>query len=65
MISFREAVRPLFRWTGNHSDPNSDVNHSGKIIERGTHESLLKQEGFYHHLYLSQFKGLLLPEAVG
>jgi len=31
------------------------VNH-GKIIERGNHESLLAQEGFYYELYMSQFK---------
>jgi len=29
----------------------------GEIIERGTHQSLLAQEGFYHNLYMSQFKG--------
>ncbi len=29
----------------------------GEIIERGTHESLLAKEGFYQHLYMSQFKG--------
>jgi ATP-binding cassette subfamily B protein len=29
----------------------------GEIVERGTHKQLLKQGGFYHHLYLSQFKG--------
>lgn len=28
----------------------------GRIIERGTHESLLTQKGFYHHLYMSQFR---------
>jgi ATP-binding cassette, subfamily B, multidrug efflux pump len=32
------------------------INH-GEIIERGTHEELLKEQGFYHHLYVSQFKG--------
>jgi ATP-binding cassette subfamily B protein len=32
------------------------INH-GEIIERGSHESLLEQQGFYHHLYMSQFKG--------
>lgn len=29
----------------------------GEIVERGTHQSLLDQRGFYHHLYVSQFKG--------
>jgi len=28
----------------------------GEIIESGTHDQLLEQQGFYHHLYLSQFK---------
>ncbi len=32
----------------------------GEIVERGTHESLLAKQGFYHHLYMSQFKGQLL-----
>jgi ATP-binding cassette subfamily B protein len=32
------------------------INH-GEIIERGNHESLLEQKGFYQHLYMSQFKG--------
>jgi ATP-binding cassette subfamily B multidrug efflux pump len=30
------------------------INH-GEIIERGTHEELLTQEGFYYRLYTSQF----------
>ncbi len=29
----------------------------GEIVERGTHQELLDQRGFYHHLYVSQFKG--------
>jgi ATP-binding cassette subfamily B multidrug efflux pump len=33
------------------------VINGGEIIERGTHASLLKQKGFYHRLYASQFKG--------
>jgi ATP-binding cassette, subfamily B, multidrug efflux pump len=32
------------------------INH-GEIVEQGTHQSLLDQRGFYHHLYVSQFKG--------
>jgi ATP-binding cassette, subfamily B, multidrug efflux pump len=36
---------------------------NGQIIERGTHESLLKEKGFYHHMYLSQFKGQVVAEA--
>ena len=28
----------------------------GRIIERGTHESLLKQKGFYYNLYMSQYQ---------
>jgi len=33
------------------------VINEGEIVERGTHQSLLARRGFYHHLYLSQFKG--------
>ncbi len=29
----------------------------GQIIERGSHRTLLEAEGFYHNLYMSQFKG--------
>ena len=29
----------------------------GEIIEKGTHTELLERRGFYHHLYMSQFKG--------
>jgi ATP-binding cassette subfamily B protein len=29
----------------------------GQIVEQGTHQQLLDARGFYHHLYLSQFKG--------
>ncbi len=34
----------------------------GSIIESGSHLSLLKQKGFYHRLYVSQFKGQTLVE---
>ena len=30
------------------------LNH-GEVIEKGTHQSLLKQKGYYHTLYLLQF----------
>ncbi len=30
---------------------------NGQIVEQGTHQQLLDRRGFYHHLYLSQFKG--------
>lgn len=29
---------------------------NGRLIERGTHESLLAQKGFYYNLYMSQFR---------
>jgi len=31
---------------------------SGKVLEKGNHEDLLKAEGFYYNLYNSQFKRL-------
>jgi len=33
------------------------VINNGCIVEKGTHAELLAQNGFYHHLYVSQFKG--------
>jgi ATP-binding cassette, subfamily B, multidrug efflux pump len=33
------------------------VVNAGEIVEKGTHQQLLDQKGFYHHLYVSQFKG--------
>ncbi len=33
------------------------VINAGEIVEKGTHQQLLDQKGFYHHLYISQFKG--------
>ncbi len=33
------------------------VVNDGEIVEKGTHQQLLDQRGFYHHLYVSQFKG--------
>ena len=39
------------------------VIRDGQIIERGAHDQLLAQGGFYHHLYMSQFK--VEPAALG
>jgi ATP-binding cassette, subfamily B, multidrug efflux pump len=33
----------------------------GRVIERGTHQELLDQRGFYHNLYVSQFRGAQVP----
>ena len=33
------------------------VINKGEIIEQGTHDELLEKKGFFHHLYVSQFKG--------
>jgi ATP-binding cassette subfamily B protein len=33
------------------------VINNGQIIERGNHQGLLEQKGFYYNLYMSQFKG--------
>jgi ATP-binding cassette subfamily B multidrug efflux pump len=29
----------------------------GQIVEQGSHKQLIDKKGFYHHLYMSQFKG--------
>ena len=31
-----------------------------RIVERGDHEELLALKGFYHNLYMSQFRGQML-----
>lgn len=36
---------------------NVVVIRDGQIAEQGTHQQLLDRGGFYHHLYMSQFKG--------
>ncbi|MBN1401674.1 MAG: ABC transporter ATP-binding protein [Anaerolineae bacterium] len=44
------------------------VINAGRIVERGNHEALMAQRGFYHGLYVSQFKGRaaeFMPDASG
>jgi ATP-binding cassette subfamily B protein len=36
---------------------NVVVINDGEIAEQGNHHELLAKHGFYHHLYMSQFKG--------
>jgi ATP-binding cassette subfamily B protein len=36
---------------------NVVVINDGEIVEQGNHQQLLDMKGFYHHLYVSQFKG--------
>jgi ATP-binding cassette, subfamily B, multidrug efflux pump len=33
---------------------------NGEVVEQGTHQDLLDRRGFYHHLYVSQFKGVAI-----
>lgn len=39
---------------------NVIVINNGEIIEQGTHQQLLEAKGFFHHLYMSQFKGVAI-----
>jgi ATP-binding cassette subfamily B protein len=39
---------------------NVIVIDNGEIVEQGTHQQLLDAKGFFHHLYMSQFKGLAI-----
>ena len=39
---------------------NVIVINNGEIVEQGTHQQLLEARGFFHHLYMSQFKGLAI-----
>ncbi len=36
------------------------VIRDGEIVEQGTHEELLARKGFFHELYVSQFKGMAI-----
>jgi ATP-binding cassette subfamily B protein len=39
---------------------NVIVINDGEIVEHGTHQELLDAKGFFHHLYMSQFKGMAI-----
>ena len=39
---------------------NVIVINNGEIVEQGSHQQLLDAKGFYHHLYMSQFKGIAI-----
>ncbi len=39
------------------------VIRAGEIIERGTHDQMMADTGFYYNLYMSQFKGKLAASA--
>lgn len=39
------------------ADKVAVINH-GEIVEQGNHQQLMDQQGFYYHLFMSQFKGL-------
>lgn len=39
---------------------NVIVINDGEIVEQGSHQQLLDARGFYHHLYMSQFKGIAI-----
>jgi len=39
---------------------NVIVINDGEIVEQGTHQQLLESKGFFHKLYMSQFKGLAI-----
>ena len=36
---------------------NVVVINNGEVVEQGSHQQLLDKRGFYHNLYVSQFKG--------
>ncbi len=36
---------------------NVIVINEGEIVEQGSHQQLLEKRGFFHHLYMGQFKG--------
>jgi len=43
---------------------NIVVMDHGRIVEQGNHKQLMQKKGFYYNLYMSQFMGALVDEAM-
>jgi len=43
---------------------NIVVMDHGRIVEQGNHKELMEKKGFYYNLYMSQFMGALVDEAI-
>jgi len=43
---------------------NIVVMDHGRIVEQGNHKELMEKKGFYYNLYMSQFMGALVDEAM-
>ncbi|MGB4305156.1 MAG: ABC transporter ATP-binding protein [Coprothermobacter proteolyticus] len=43
---------------------NIVVMDHGRIVEQGNHKQLMEKKGFYYNLYMSQFMGALVDEAM-
>jgi len=56
LMSGRTSFVIAHRLSSIRNADNILVIRDGEIIERGSHHELLEQGGFYHHLYMSQFK---------
>ena len=55
MMQGRTSFIVAHRLSTIESDDRILVMKDGRIVEQGTHEELLAAQGFYHHLYNSQF----------
>jgi cellulose synthase/poly-beta-1,6-N-acetylglucosamine synthase-like glycosyltransferase len=51
-----DATKNTIKLTANDMELGIETVIEGEVIEKGTHQSLLRQKGYYHKLYLLQFK---------